>query len=183
MPGAILKIARMGHPVLRAKAAGVSREALADPAFQRLVDDMIATIEDYDGAGLAAPQVHISLRLFVVSPSIEGSTVTTPLVFVNPEVALADAAPVEDWEGCLSMPGLTGRVPRRPDLVVRALDRHGARIERSASAFLARVIQHEHDHLNGVLFIDRMRSLASLRFVQSASGSLEPNSGIIRRFI
>jgi len=174
---AILKVARMGHPLLRAKARAVDRSEIRGADIQKLIDDMIATMREYRGVGLAAPQVHEGLRLFVADldqaegeEDDQGPTERNePLVVINPEVAFVGREIVEDWEGCLSIPDVRGRVPRSRELTLRALDRRGGRIELRAHDFPARVIQHETDHLDGILFFDRMRSLESLTFLDEYS--------------
>ena len=169
---AILKVARMGHPVLRAKSKPVPPQAIASPAIQQLIDDMFETMHEYQGIGLAAPQVHVSLRVFVAGlrPAPSAAEMDDdhemPLItLVNPEVALVPGATEEAWEGCLSIPDMRGRVPRAASVTVRAYDRQGKRIEISASGLPARVIQHENDHLDGVLFFDRMATLATLTYM------------------
>lgn len=166
----ILKVARMGHPVLRRKARAVSPGEIATPAFQRLVDDMIDTMREYSGVGLAGPQVHEGLRLFVAALGAEEEDEgeSDALVLVNPEIRPLGNE-VEDWEGCLSIPDLRGRVPRADAIEVRALGRDGRPAEFGATGFSARVIQHETDHLDGVLFLDRMRSFESLCFLEEYS--------------
>jgi peptide deformylase len=164
----ILKVARMGHPVLRVRTKSLDRAAIKSSAVQKLIDDMIETMREYHGVGLAAPQVHESVRLFVgvldeVEEAAEGRGVVVTLI--NPEVTPVGNTIVEDWEGCLSVPDLRGRVPRHREIAVRALDRHGERLELHAHDFPARVIQHEIDHLDGVLFVDRMKSLETLSFL------------------
>ena len=163
----ILKVARMGHPVLRAKARPLERSELRSVVIQKLIDDMIDTMTEYHGVGLAAPQVHEGVRIFVAAleSGDEGEDDNEVIAVVNPEIAIVGADVVEDWEGCLSIPDIRGRVPRAREIKVRALDRTGARIELSAHDFPARVIQHEADHLDGVLFFDRMTSLASMTFL------------------
>jgi peptide deformylase len=163
----ILKIARMGHPVLRKKARALDRREVKSPATQQLIDDMVQTMTEYHGAGLAAPQVHLDLRLFVAIADAENSG--APIVLINPEIVTVGDEVVEDWEGCLSIPDVRGKVPRAREISVRALNRSGERIEFNASDFAARVIQHEYDHIDGVLFLDRMRSLESLSFVNVVS--------------
>ena len=162
----ILKIARMGHPVLRAKARALDRTALRSPATQKLIDDMIDTMIEYRGVGLAAPQVHESLRVFValLGPD-DQETDGVPTVIVNPEIVPVGTEMVDGWEGCLSIPDIRGRVPRAREIVVRALDRKGGRIDLSLQDFPARVAQHETDHLDGTLFFDRMRTMESLTFL------------------
>ena len=164
---AILKVARMGHPVLRKKARSLDQRDLRSSPVQQLNDDMIQTMAEYQGAGLAAPQVHLDVRLFVAITDVENGT--EPIVLVNPEITTLGDEVVEDWEGCLSIPDVRGKVPRAREVAVRALDRNGDRVEFNARDFAARVIQHEYDHIDGVLFVDRMRSLESLAFVSIAS--------------
>jgi peptide deformylase len=164
----ILKVARMGHPVLRSTARALERGDVRTPAIQKLIDDMIETMTEYRGVGLAAPQVHEGLRLFVASLDAGEEDHTPrdePYVIINPEISIVGSDVVEDWEGCLSIPDVRGRVPRAREIKVRALDRHGERIQLSAHDFPARVIQHETDHLDGILFFDRMRSFESLTFL------------------
>ena len=161
----ILKVARIGHPVLRRRTPPVEPSALCLPATQKLIDDMIETMVEYQGIGLAGPQVHEPLRLFVAGVD-EGDDPMPRMVVVNPELRLIGDATVEDWEGCLSLPDLRGRVPRASEVEVRALDRHGDPIRMTAHGFAARVIQHETDHLDGVLFVDRMRSFESLTYLE-----------------
>ncbi len=167
----ILKVARMGHPVLRAKARPLEKAELKSAAVQTLIDDMIDTMSDYRGVGLAAPQVHESVRLFVASldHGENGEDDAEPLAIVNPEITIVGDDVIEDWEGCLSIPNIRGRVPRAREIKVRALDRKGDRIELHVHDFPSRVIQHETDHLDGVLFFDRMPSLASLTFLDEYS--------------
>ena len=173
----ILKVARMGHPVLRARARALEKANIRSAAVQKLIDDMIDTMAEYHGVGLAAPQVHESVRLFVAVLSQdddeeeEGGAADTngPVAIINPEILVLSSDVVEDWEGCLSIPDIRGRVPRAREIKVRGLDRKGERLEIRARDFPARVIQHETDHLDGVLFFDRMRSFASLTFLDEYS--------------
>jgi peptide deformylase len=167
---AILKVARMGHPVLRAKARALDKPEIKSPGIQRLVDDMIDTMVEYHGVGLAAPQVHASVRIFVAAlDSTDEGEEAEPVVVINPEIALVGSDIVDDWEGCLSIPDIRGRVPRAREILVRAFDRKGDRFELRAHDFPARVIQHETDHLDGVLFFDRMRSFETLTFLDEYS--------------
>jgi peptide deformylase len=168
----ILKVARMGHPVLRTKARALDRGEVKSPAVQQLIDDMIDTMFEYHGVGLAAPQVHESMRIFVASLSDTGEdddTDAEPLVVINPEITIVNAEAVDEWEGCLSIPDIRGRVPRPRAVKLRALNRKGDRVEVNATEYSARVLQHEFDHLDGVLFFDRMRSLESLTFLDEYS--------------
>lgn len=169
---AILKVARMGHPVLRARARQLERAEIAGAVVQKLIDDMIDTMFEYRGVGLAAPQVHHSVRLFVASldeDEAPKSSDPDPIVLINPEIVAAAPDTLEDWEGCLSIPDIRGRVSRARSVKVRALNRKGERIELDAKDFQARVIQHEYDHLDGVLFFDRMKSFESLTFLDEYS--------------
>jgi peptide deformylase len=168
---AILKVARMGHPVLRARARPLEAAEIRSPGIQRLIDDMFETMREYQGVGLAAPQVHERLRIFVAGfaggpdEEDEEQERVPRMALINPEITPVGSDVVEDWEGCLSIPDIRGRVPRARHIVVRAFDRHAKRIELRASGFTARVIQHETDHLDGVLFFDRMTSFESLAFL------------------
>jgi peptide deformylase len=170
---AILKIARMGHPVLAGVASPV-RDPTA-PEIKRLVADMIETMEDANGAGLAAPQVHVPLRVVVFqAPSsrseaelsgAEAFDQTAPLtVLINPVIEIVDPTPEGGWEGCLSVPGLRGWVERPRHIRYVGYDTDGKRILRTAKGFHARVVQHECDHIEGVLYPQRMRDISKLIF-------------------
>lgn len=164
----ILKVARMGHPVLRARARNLSLNDLKSPLTQKLIDDMIETMIEYHGVGLAAPQVHEDVRLFVAAlGGDEGDH--DPIAIINPEITPVGTDIVDDWEGCLSIPDIRGRVPRAKEIRVKALNRQGERIELRASNFSARVIQHETDHLDGILFFDRMKKFDTLTFLDEYS--------------
>ncbi|HSM51347.1 MAG TPA: peptide deformylase [Thermoanaerobaculia bacterium] len=163
---ALREIVRMGHPVLRAPAGPVPAAAMRGAAFARLVDDMVETMRAADGVGLAAPQVGIGWRLFVYEASGVGSEAIPLRVAVNPVLEPEPGDLVDDWEGCLSIPDLRGLVPRHPAVRLSALDRHGVPFERRVEGFEARIVQHENDHLDGVLFLDRMRDLRSLAFLE-----------------
>jgi len=161
----ILKVAQMGHPVLRAKARTVEPTELRTAPFQKFIDDLAETMEEYSGIGLAAPQVHESVRVFVAGiEDSEGEIKVVP--FVNPEITPIGSAVDDDWEGCLSIPDIRGKVPRHREITVRALDRRGRPFEAVFRGFQARVIQHETDHLDGILFFDRMRSFETLTFLE-----------------
>ena len=171
----ILKVARMGHPVLRTPARALDPAEVRSPRIQQLIEDMFETMAEYQGVGLAAPQVHESLRLFVAgfSPREDGDEdeeERVPLMaLINPQITPVGPDTVEDWEGCLSIPDIRGKVPRARQIVVRALDRRGRPLEIKASGFTARVIQHETDHLDGVLFFDRMKGFETLTFLEEFS--------------
>jgi peptide deformylase len=157
---AVQPIVRLGHPALRTPAQAVAPSALAAPEFQALVDDMLETMHDAEGIGLAATQLGLSAQLFVYE--LESSDAR---VLINPMVEPEPGELVYDWEGCLSIPDLRGLVPRHPAVKVRGLDRHGTPVAFRAEGLEARVIQHEFDHLNAVVFLDRMRDLQSLAYV------------------
>jgi peptide deformylase len=160
----ILKVSRLGHPVLRMESKRVSTETLASPAIQTFIDNMMETMVEYTGVGLAAPQVHASLAIAVLES--HGARGDIPMtVIVNPEVTVLDEELIEDWEGCLSIPDFRGRVPRWRKLRVNALDRHGKKIQITAEGFFARVIQHEFDHLMGKVYLDRMPDLRTLSYL------------------
>ncbi len=165
----ILKVARMGHPVLRQRTRPVDKHEIRSPEFQKLIDDMIDTMDEYSGIGLAAPQVHESLRVFVAVLDPEGRGEGEATAVINPEITVLTSEVVEGWEGCLSIPDIRGRVPRAPHIRVSALNREGKRVEIEARDFPARVIQHETDHLDGILFFDRMRAFESLTFMEEYS--------------
>lgn len=157
----------MGHPVLRAQARPLSPSDVRTAELQKLIDDMIETMVEYRGVGLAAPQIHEDLRLFVADLGArdEEEAEAEPLAIINPEIIPVSNNLAEDWEGCLSIPDIRGKVPRYTDIKVRALDRAGKPIELRAKNFAARVIQHETDHLDGVLFFDRMKGFETLTFL------------------
>jgi peptide deformylase len=165
----ILKVARMGHPVLRERARPLSKLDLRDPLIQKLIDDMIDTMHEYHGVGLAAPQVHEGVRLFVALLDEDPGPKSETTVIVNPEIIPSGSTKEEGWEGCLSIPDIRGMVPRFTDITVSALDRNGKPVEVPLKNFAARVAQHETDHLDGVLFFDRMTSMQSLTFLDEYS--------------
>ena len=161
---AILKIARMGHPVLLQRAQPIS-----DPGAEQirsLVADMTETMLDAEGIGLAAPQVHRPLRLILFVDAEERDEVPgrQPLALINPELEPLDDALEPGWEGCLSIPGLRGVVSRYRRIGYRGLTLDGRTLEREAQGLHARVVQHEIDHLDGVLYPMRMPDLSRLTF-------------------
>lgn len=166
----ILKIARIGHPVIRTTARPLTRKEIRSGEIQHLIDDMVETMYEYEGVGVAGPQVHASLRLAVieVNASDARTEARVPLtVLVNPVVTPLneDEAKETGWEGCLSVPDMRGRVPRASRVVLEALDRHAKPYRLEASGFFARVIQHECDHLDGGVYLDRMTEMRSLCFI------------------
>jgi len=168
-PVSILKVAKLGNPVLRAMAKPVAVDQIQSSCIQRLIQDLVETMREYGGVGLAAPQVHEPLQIFTVEAldrSRSDKEPETPLlVLINPVLTNPSDKVVEDWEGCLSIPDLRGLVPRHQDIRVQAYDPAGKLVKLTASGFLARVIQHEHDHLMGKVFLDRMRTFESLAFL------------------
>jgi peptide deformylase len=159
---AILKITRMGHPVLARRADAVADPT--DPEVARLIEDMIETLADIGGRGLAAPQVHVPLRVVVFLAPVEGREGDALATLVNPEIEPVGEEREEGWEGCLSVPGLRGLVPRWRRIRYRGLARDGRPVERIAEGFHARVVQHECDHLDGILYPRRMTDLSKLVF-------------------
>jgi len=165
----ILKVARMGHPVLRKRARALDKAALRSPLLQKFIDDMIDTMHEYHGVGLAAPQVHEDIRVFIGLLDEEPGPDTVATVLINPEITPDGTDKKEGWEGCLSIPDIRGMVPRFTSIIVKALDREGRPIELRLKDFAARVAQHETDHLDGILFFDRMTSMQSLTFLDEYS--------------
>jgi peptide deformylase len=166
---AILKIARIGNPVVRARARKVDPAVIRTPDFQRFLDDLVETMREYEGVGVAAPQVHVGLRVAVLEVpggGGRGGPRGVPLTFlINPVVTLLTNKRVLDVEGCLSAPDLRGVVPRFAKVRLEALGRDGKPYSLAASGFHARVIQHECDHLDGNVYLDRMRDMKTLGFL------------------
>jgi len=169
----------MGHPVLRQVARPVTAEELRSDALRALVADMIDTLRDYGGIGLAAPQVGESIRLALIEipDGLTRYTTTEPMpltVFVNPTIEVIDPATAGYWEGCLSIPGLRGYVERPQHVLVRYTDLQGAEHTLELKGFLATVFQHEFDHLDGTLYIDRIKDSRLLAFDQEFERYLAP---------
>ena len=167
---AILKIARMGHPVLAAKATAIANPGA--PEIRQLAADMVETMIDANGAGLAAPQVHVPLRVvvFFVGPErltdMPGDSEQDLTVLINPVVEPVGGERAFGWEGCLSVPGLRGVVPRQLHIRYRGVGLDGRPIEREAAGFHARVVQHECDHLSGILYPMRIRDMRNFGFTE-----------------
>jgi peptide deformylase len=185
---AILKIARMGHPVLSRRADPIKDPTA--PEIRNLVNDMLETLADIGGIGLAAPQVHVPLRVVIFEvpaaraardSAEEGAPGGVPMtVLINPEIEPLAEAKADGWEACLSVPGLTGLVPRYTHIRYSGYDLLGRKIEREARDFHARVAQHECDHLDGVLYPMRMTDLSNLSFMEemryrAAAGEAAPS--------
>jgi peptide deformylase len=166
---AILKVARLGHPVLRQPAEPLTVAEIRDPATQRLIDDMVETMREYDGAGLAANQVHTLKQVCVIevlgNPRYPDAPHIPLTVVVNPVVTPLTEEMDEGWEGCLSVPDMRGLVPRFTAVRLECYDRDGEKVDLVAKEFFARVIQHETDHLKGIVYVDRMRDLSSLSYM------------------
>ena len=166
----ILKVARLGHPVLRAGARQLTAKEVAAPEIQRLLRDMVETMREYNGVGLAAVQVHEPLQIAVLevadNPRYPDKPAIPLSVLINPLIEPLEQTSEDDWEGCLSVPDMRGRVPRYTEIRVRALNHEGREIDFVASGFHARVIQHEFDHLNGKVYLDRMGDLSTLAHLQ-----------------
>jgi len=165
----ILKVARMGHPVLRERTRPLDKSDIRSAVVQKLIDDMIDTMHEYHGVGLAGPQVHEGLRMFVALLDDEPDSKSPAVVVINPEIVPNTQAIEEGWEGCLSIPDIRGMVPRYTDVTLKAIDRDGRSVDLQLKNFAARVAQHETDHLDGVLFFDRMKSMQSLTFLDEYS--------------
>jgi peptide deformylase len=170
---AILKIARMGHPVLARRAGPVADPEA--PEIQSLIRDMIETLIDANGAGLAAPQVHVPLRLVVFQAPPERvpeglgedeayDHAAALTVLINPQIEILGSETEAGWEGCLSVPGLRGLVTRPAHIRYTGLTPEGGRLTREARGFHARVVQHECDHLDGILYPQRMSDMRDLIF-------------------
>jgi len=172
-PMAILKIARMGHPVLRGIAQPVANPTA--PEIRRLVTDMVETLDDIGGAGLAAPQVHVPRRVVIFrvpDERVTGRPDDLPqdlLALVNPVITPLGEGQELGWEGCLSVPGLRGAVPRWARIRYRGVTPEGEAVDRTVAGFHARVVQHECDHLDGILYPQRMSDLSLLVFNEESA--------------
>ncbi|MEW6057675.1 MAG: peptide deformylase [Bdellovibrionota bacterium] len=178
---AILKVARMGHPILRRAAEPVSSKEIMKPEFQRFIDDMIETMHEYDGIGLAAPQVHRSIRVSVIeiqdnNPRYPDKKNSGLHVFINPEVTILSKEMGTYWEGCLSVPGLRGLVARPNKIKVKYFDRDAKPQEILGEGFLATVLQHEFDHLDGKLYVDKLVDSSKFVFEQEFDKYWLPNA-------
>ena len=156
----ILELTELGNPILRERAREVYD--LADADIQKLIDDMLLTVVEVNGVGLAAPQVSSSLRIFVIAshpnPRYPDAPEIAPKEIINPEIIGKSEEIDQDWEGCLSIPGIRGLVPRHREIEVKYLDRYAHENTEKMDTFLARIFQHELDHLDGIVFLDRLKS-------------------------
>ena len=164
----VREVLRMGHPVLREKAKAV--ENIGSPEFKALIQDMKETMAAMNGAGLAAPQIGVGQRVVIFgvtsNPRYPDAEEVPFTVLVNPKLTMLTREIDEDWEGCLSVPGMRGVVPRYTKLRYSGFDEEGNPIEREASGFHARVVQHEVDHLDGILYPQRMTNMATFGFTK-----------------
>lgn len=161
---AVRKVAVIGHPILRKVAEPVPVKDIKSPQIQNLIKDMIETMMEYDGRGLAAPQIHESVQVVVLIWDFEPEKKPHLMCLINPVIKPITTETSAYWEGCLSVPGLRGKVSRPNKLSVEAYDQTGKKIEFTAEGFAATVIQHECDHLLGKLYIDRMTDMTTLVF-------------------
>jgi peptide deformylase len=148
---AIRKVARLGHPVLRQVAEAVPEAEIGSPRVQGIIEDLLVTMVEYDGAGLAAPQIHESVRIVIAVLDEQ----TEPHVWINPVIRPIGDEMISSYEGCLSVPGLRGAVARHAEIEVDAVDRTGRPLHFHLKGFPAIVAQHECDHLDGVLYVDK----------------------------
>jgi peptide deformylase len=162
----ILPRTQFGNPILRQKAKKVSSAFLKTAGFKKLVPQMFYTMKRANGVGLAAPQIGLSLQLAVIQvqptrlrPNLED---LGKIVIINPRIVGRAKEQVDDWEGCLSFPGVRGKTPRHKSITVEYLDEKGKKVVRKLAGFLARVFQHEIDHLNGTVYVDRMKDMKTL---------------------
>ncbi len=169
----ILKVARLGHPVLRNVAKDLAPKEISTSETQRLIDNMIETMKEYDGVGLAAVQVHVPRQIAVVevanNPRYPQKPEVPLAVLINPKIEPLSEEVEEDWEGCLSIIKMRGKVPRYKEIKVVGRNREGNDVDFVASGFHARVIQHEWDHLQGKVFLDRMKDLSTLTYLPEYS--------------
>ena len=162
----ILKIARLGHPVLHKKATIIKN--LSDPTIQKLIEDMTETMLDAKGIGLAGPQVHVSKQVTIFRvPEEESEVKDEPIkitVLINPKLSKISDETNNDWEGCLSIPGMSGLVKRFSKIRYEGFDLNGNVIKRTAEGLHARVVQHEYDHLMGIMYINRLADSRAFGF-------------------
>ena len=177
----LLKIARLGHPAIRRSSRPVPIDEINSKDFQKLIDDMVETMRDADGVGIAAPQVHKPKQVIVIEVSKDNPRYpqqdTVPLtVIINPQIVIHGSETDEMWEGCLSVPDLRGRVSRYTTLTLAGINRHGKSVQIEARGFFARVIQHEVDHLKGKVFLDRLANFSTLTHLREYQKYWQENS-------
>lgn len=156
----LLQVAQLGNPILRQKAKKVVDVGSSE--VQELIGNMIETCMDVDGVGIAAPQVYQPFRVFIVAshpnPRYPKAPEMEPTAMINPKMVSKSKETEKDWEGCLSVPGIRGLVPRHKSIEVEYTDLKNKKVRRKFSGFVARVFQHEYDHIEGVMFVDRADS-------------------------
>ena len=161
---ALLEIIQLGDPLLRAKAKAV--ENIQDWRIQKLIDDLITTVKQANGVGIAAPQVAASDRLFIIAsrpnPRYPNAPEMEPTPMINPKILAKSTETIDGWEGCLSIPGIRGLVPRSQVIEVEYTDRNGKLQKQELTDFVARIFQHEYDHLDGIVFLDRLKSTGDI---------------------
>ena len=171
---AILKVARMGHPVLRQKCETIDPETITGPEVQGLIRDMFETMVEYNGVGLAAPQVHRPVRLVIAGGEVDDEGRSRLRVLINPEITVLDE---EDrlgmYEGCLSVPGMRGWVERPASVQISAWNEKGEKLDFALEGFPAVVIQHECDHLDGILYVDRITDTTKFAYEEEAERFLD----------
>lgn len=159
-------IAQLGHPVLRQRAVEVEVENILDDECQQLINKMLLAVTQAGGVGIAAPQIHHSVRMFIICSKPNERYPNAPLMpataMINPEILSLSAEKIKGWEGCLSVPNIRGFVPRHSNIRVRYYDRQGIEQQKELTGFIARIFQHELDHLNGLTFIDKVESTTDL---------------------
>jgi peptide deformylase len=183
----ICRVVRLGHPVLRTVASECSKAELKSPEVQRLIDDMVETMRDYEGVGIAANQVGVSLRIFAMEVRVDNpkrpGNVEFPLaIHINPEVETEEKCSVMSPEGCLSVPGFRGVAARYPALRLKSIDRFGNVIEQRLDGLPAIIVQHEVDHLNGRVYLDRLWSPVALGYEEEAARYSSLNKEYLEKF-
>lgn len=158
--GILLQIAELGQPVLRKKARDISN--INDEMIQDLIDDMIATVMEVDGVGIAAPQVYVPLRIVIIASHPNAryphAPYVEPFAVINPKIVSVSDEKEKNWEGCLSVPGIRGFVPRNKSITVEYFTRDGKKQNKTYEDFVARIFQHEIDHVDGAVFLDQLES-------------------------
>jgi peptide deformylase len=164
MTNQLRQISKLGDPVLRQVASPI--EAIQSPEIQRLIDDLIETVRQSNGVGIAAPQVGESMQLMIVAshptPRYPHAPTMAPIALINPKILRHSMQMVKDWEGCLSVPGQRGLVPRYLSVEVAYLDRTGQPQQIELTGFVARIFQHEYDHFQGIVFLDRVENTTEI---------------------
>lgn len=160
----LLQVAQLGHPILRQIAKPV--KDVKDKTVQKLIDDLIATVNDVSGVGLSTPQVYTSLQIFILAshpnPRYPHAPKMKPKAVINPKIISHSKKLIKDWEGCLSIPGIRGLIPRYETVTVEYLTRKGKKEKQEFTDFIARIFQHEYDHLKGLVFLDRLETMKDM---------------------